>query len=98
MWSSTRTSGEPVHSSACVSELFLRKEILYHHTLSLRTALYNFQGVVYRQVSRLFPEEFGVEIVLESVFIEVANRKIGVGIQNDPTLVDFLDFVEIDDV
>ena len=48
--------------------------------------------------SRLFPQEPGIQVSLERVLIEVADRQVGVLIHDDPVFVDLLDLVEVDDV
>jgi hypothetical protein len=46
----------------------------------------------------LFPEESGVEILLEGVPVHVADGEIGVSIHDDTVFVDLLDLREIDDI
>ena len=46
----------------------------------------------------LFPEEFGVEILLEGIPVHVSDGEIGFSIHDDTVLVDLLDLREIDDI
>ena len=51
-----------------------------------------------REKPNLFTKKFSVEILLESVFIHIANGQIGVLVHDDTVLVDLLNLLEVNDI
>ena len=46
----------------------------------------------------LFPQELLFQILVETVLVEVTDRQVGIGIQDDAVLVDLLNLLQVDDI